>query len=217
MRKIALFLVVGILINVLVAWTLSVVVPVGRSQEHGYVASSGVFWNAFRYRSLGVCGLNSERFLTGRDIEDRRGKAPRILLEARAELLRPTADFEKPGYTREVRVQEGRGFPCISLWFERRCGVSGKDVPLIARQNRGGVTVPLGQFANMEERVIPLIPDVRGTAINTLCYAALFGIGFLLWRATRHAYRRKQGKCIKCGYLVRNSAICSECGYPVER
>lgn len=217
MRRVVLIIILGCLANVVVAWTLAVVDPIGRSQEHGYVESAGVLWSAFRYRAFGTCGLKSERIRTGSTSEERSGDDPSTLLDGRSELLHATRDFEVAGYLREVRVQEGRGFPCISLWFERRYAVSGKDVPLIARQNRGGLFVPLGRFANVDERVIPLIPDVRGTAINTLCYAAVFAIGFVLWRSIRHACRRKRGKCIKCGYVVRNSAICSECGHVVER
>ncbi len=63
-------------------------------------------------------------------------------------------------------------------------------------------------------RPLPLYPALPGFLINTLLYAAIsFGL-FAGFGATRHSIRRKRGHCIKCGYDLRGAdhEVCPECG-----
>ncbi len=62
---------------------------------------------------------------------------------------------------------------------------------------------------------IPLRPIWPGFAINTVCYAVIV---WLLWSspfAARRLVRRKRGHCIKCGYDLRGTSggggVCPEC------
>ena len=63
-------------------------------------------------------------------------------------------------------------------------------------------------------RPLPLYPALPGFLINTLFYAAIcFGL-FTGFGATRHSFRRKRGHCIKCGYDLGHAdhRACPECG-----
>ena len=63
--------------------------------------------------------------------------------------------------------------------------------------------------------VIPLRPIWPGFAINTVFYAAILRLLMFGVSTTRRVIRRKRGLCIKCGYDLRGdlSAGCSECGW----
>lgn len=67
-------------------------------------------------------------------------------------------------------------------------------------------------------RVLPLRPIWPGFAINTAFYAAILWLLTFGSFTARRIIRRKQGRCINCGYDLRGTAqmICSECGYEVR-
>ena len=67
---------------------------------------------------------------------------------------------------------------------------------------------------------LPLRPIWPGFAINTIFYAAIFVILWLLALGpftARRFIRRKRGHCIKCGYDLRHAEheVCPECGVEV--
>jgi len=74
------------------------------------------------------------------------------------------------------------GQPAPTIW---RCGVS------------------IGNWARL-----PLRPVWPGFAINTLLYAALLWLPFVV----RRWVRVRRGLCPKCAYPMGESAVCSECG-----
>ncbi len=64
----------------------------------------------------------------------------------------------------------------------------------------------------------PYRPIWPGFALNTLFYAALLWLLFLLApRQIRRHVRVRRGLCPACGYPVGESAVCSECGTPRRR
>ncbi len=61
---------------------------------------------------------------------------------------------------------------------------------------------------------VPYDPIVTGFAINTLFYGVIL---WLLWStpfATRRLIRKRRGRCLKCGYDLRHAEhdVCPECG-----
>ena len=75
---------------------------------------------------------------------------------------------------------------------------------------------------NHNQLLIPYRPIWPGFAINTVFYAVLL---WMLWRSpfvVRRIIRRKRGRCINCGYDLRGTSgvnsggggggVCSECG-----
>ena len=63
-------------------------------------------------------------------------------------------------------------------------------------------------------RPIPLSPLFPGFALNSLFYAALLWIGFMGLSKTRSLHRRRRGRCAQCGYDLRGGEHerCPECG-----
>ena len=55
---------------------------------------------------------------------------------------------------------------------------------------------------------MPLRPIWPGFAINTLFYAAILWLPFVL----RRIIRIRRGLCPACAYPMGESAVCSECG-----
>ncbi len=70
----------------------------------------------------------------------------------------------------------------------------------------------LGFFQRRGVEFLPIRPIWPGFAVNTLLYATVLWLlicgPFLL----RRFIRVKCGRCVKCGYLVGESAVCTECG-----
>ncbi len=114
---------------------------------------------------------------------------------------------------------DGRGWPAVCMWSEYEPVRNG-----IVTEVRGGVIVPLASRLHpylycSVPRVLPLRPIWPGFAINTVFYAALLWIVTLGPGTARRIIRRKQGRCINCGYDLShvNSDTCSECGTPIKR
>lgn len=75
-----------------------------------------------------------------------------------------------------------------------------------------GVTI----FDDTLPRVIPLAIYWSGAIFNTLVYAAVLLVPFVLVPWTRHHLRRRAGRCTACGYDLRGADhdVCPECGTP---
>jgi hypothetical protein len=67
-----------------------------------------------------------------------------------------------------------------------------------------------------EDRHLPIRPIWPGFAINTIFYAAILWVVFLVPRSVKRLRRRAKGCCIHCGYDLRgqpaDSKTCPECG-----
>ncbi len=62
---------------------------------------------------------------------------------------------------------------------------------------------------------VPLIPVWPGFAVNTIFYAALLWLLICSPFVLRRLVRVKRGLCLKCGYPIGDSAVCTECGKPL--
>ncbi len=69
-------------------------------------------------------------------------------------------------------------------------------------------------WPHREHRALPYAPIWPGFAINTIFYAAILWLPFGPFQLRRYV-RRKRGRCIKCGYDLRGHSggeVCPECG-----
>lgn len=64
---------------------------------------------------------------------------------------------------------------------------------------------------------IPLHPIFAGFAINTFFYATILWLFVRGPVVLRRVVRRRRGRCPACGYPVGVSAVCTECGQPLPR
>ncbi len=113
------------------------------------------------------------------------------------------------------------GWPFFSLdgsvWWTypiSRDGVYGRSV----LRAKASVPIPFGD--ENPSRQLPCRPIWAGFAINTIFYAAILWLLTLGPFTARRMIRRKRGRCIKCGYDLRGTSgvncggggVCSECG-----
>ena len=211
--KLVLFLLLGAVVNVAVAWGCALVVDLGSRRPEGagltvdpaHGSRSFLIWRgvgAFRI-------INDETDWA----EDRRGG--RSWVET-SSLPHWTALRAIPPLQDGVLWDDARGWPFLAL----RCRFGPSD------DIRNPYTVLGGLFVRdhpMTGRVIglptppfvlPYQPIWTGFAINTVFYAAILWLLTLGPFTARRMIRRKRGRCIKCGYDLRGAEheACPECG-----
>lgn len=60
--------------------------------------------------------------------------------------------------------------------------------------------------------VLPYRPMLLGLMVNTLAYAAVMVAPWAAWKAGVRTLRARSGRCIGCGYDVKDLPVCPECG-----
>ena len=118
-------------------------------------------------------------------------------------------------------IEEGRGWPMISLSygtsFANDSSLKQIRRPLVVDGIAMGVRPPRQVRYGPVPKALPLQPIWPGFAINTVFYAALFWLLFAAPFALRRRRRIRRGLCPKCAYPVGDSPVCTECGAAVTR
>ncbi len=212
LAKLVVFLVLGAVVNVAVAWILAVTVnSFEGTRVRGYRWSSDEQWDASTWRRGGALTVYSARiWVEGFRAAPGLGPDPNDFVPSWTGLHQPTARVQRREGV-EVREVDARGWPILTLSseIEHRAYLDslvtdGIKTTLLPWP-RGGARLP---------KVLPLRPIWRGFAINTFFYAAIV---WVLWSsplAARRVSRRKRGRCIQCGYDLRGAEheVCPECG-----
>jgi hypothetical protein len=234
--KLGVFLLLGTIINVAVAWGLAWYPASTKfGKIHAETACSDrklplqpadrdwpTHWIAKRHQRLGgsrsVVSPVSRPYRTTDDFES---LLPEVTgfsdqLAIRESKVMSTGDWSG------MFVCDARGWPVRSLtcywpWWQP----SAWPAPPI----RGGI--PIGNpteshawpFGVFELRALPYMPIWPGFAINTISYAAIF---WLLWIAPgkiRRFIRIRRHRCPACGYEIAEGVgpRCSECGVSLAR
>ena len=106
------------------------------------------------------------------------------------------------------------GWPCRSLEADFQ-GRAIYDLPLQIEW-RYSLTLPepltIIRREEARYRPLPYRPLWLGLAANTVFYAAVIWLLISGPFVLRRIIRVKRGRCVKCGYPVSESAVCSECG-----
>jgi hypothetical protein len=210
---ICLFLLLGVIVNIAVAWGSALFVPLDWSQNvRGMRYKQGMRWELQKWSGWAGVRLYSVQWGTHGIEWEGFGPDPREFIPHWANLDRPTSRVVRsPDLEIEVREAEARGLPLISMWSEMEWfdgpahEVRGGFETGLAPWQRGGARIP---------RVLPARIAMPGFAINTIFYAAIL---WLLWFGPgmiRRGSRRRRGWCVRCGYDLRGSGagMCSECG-----
>ena len=187
---IVLFLLLGVVVNVAVAWGLAVGVPLNMLFDDftGVDFTGEPNWWSFKSTGPGAMLIRSRVLKVGRQIPQQR-HVPGWSRVSSAPTLN---DIGAPQVT-----EQARGFPMLSLYYRRVGLVEYEDcfrIPLLSR------------------RPVPLRPIWPGFVINTLFCAAILWLLIPGPFALRRFIRRRRGLCPKCGYPMGESAVCSECG-----
>ncbi|MEE9128699.1 MAG: hypothetical protein V3T84_01680 [Phycisphaerales bacterium] len=214
LAKIVVFLLLGAIVNVAVAWGCYFGVRVANQPGDQVI----------RRVSLDVAEFWLIQQAVGRTrvVWDFYGAVPRQLGEVRG-----PADYTLLGSDRESR--DLAGYPLRSLWSIYSGPVATYSFPIDFRVPPLQETATFGPVTMATEPVrirdrttpiwkaVPLRPIWLGFAINTVFYALILSVPFAPF-TLRRLIRRKRGHCIKCGYDLRGdfSAGCPKCGWRRE-
>lgn len=211
--KVGVFLVLGAVINVTVAWTVSVrrgpdVIRYWWLGEGELVHTSGANGQLYvSHAPASTCVLFNRYIDPDRDDPAISNQSPGV----------PSWAFEAlmTAQTDQDRMLRGTGWPVPTMWSEyvwdaaRITQINGAIATNMEPWKFGSFPLP---------RVLPLRPIWPDFALDTAIYAA--GV-FTLFVAVRGRRRRRQrrrrhGLCEHCSYPVGASSVCTECGKPVK-
>ena len=231
LTKLVVFLLLGAIVNVAVAWGLTWKLDVYQESVLWHsVNVSGVVgespnheWNVTRYNCTGVTRVFSSYFSPASDAgyDDDPGD---LLPSWNQDFF---SGVGREDLTNLVRMQDGRGLPMLSLWGQAAADEKVSSLPdceleyaILTNPND-----PLtGSYGNlralsilMQIQFLPLHPIWPGFAINTIFYAVILWMLTLGPFTARRMIRRRRGQCIKCSYNLRGHSgggreVCPECG-----
>jgi len=235
--KLALFLILGAIVNVVVAWALAIR-PDSRPphSDSTLVGFDSYKWNEpyrpNQFRTRVWYRIGAIRFTQEvRTIRtSRRAVQPieeteyRKLVPDWSEFAsgEPMARYPKAFDARKTNpilyVEFASGWPSYALRYYG-------PVLLFQTGSSGGpdysdvngclqIEIPKSMIRKRYLNKLPFYPLWSGFLTNTIVYTA---IAWTLWSSPfviRHVIRRKRGRCIKCGYDLRNveHEKCPECG-----
>ena len=213
LRTIAIFLLLGAVVNVAVAWGAALVDPfVVKPEVRGALGTETVWvWTRVGVKHIFFRSMGSGSSVRGEP------DFPTDIMPSWLVFEGPTPEHKARKQMREIRTIDGRGWPAISMWCEHERWYWGpgpeETIPL-----QGGIETGLPDWERFRlsslqlKRVLPLRPTWPGFAINTLFYA------MVLWSlirgpfALRRFLRLRRGLCPKCAYPMGESSVCTECG-----
>lgn len=211
--SIVLFLLLGGMINVAIAWGLARSVHIRRGDRPNLVAkgysslsSAGAYWRIEIRKEFGSTVIIGSVSLRASRISNI-ASVPSELLPAWSAFRKPP---EKPN-PKWVVFEDARGWPMRALSCQQRrfSGPSGYVV-------LDGLDLGRRPSFRAPPRIaLPLRPLWAGFTVNTVFYAALLWLPVGGRLALRRFFRRKRGLCINCGYDVRGDFVqgCPECGW----
>lgn len=201
LRTIAVFLVLGAIANVVVAWTL-------------YLTSG--------YGSFSRRPISNAAWLLENGIEPATPSEHDRLSEEHE----PSFGTDRYSYTMTLWLN---GAPVIGdvigeylrIGWPIRCFDGGYiyDESIQKLRYRGAIELPywFNNTIGVRDHYVPVRPIVVGLAFNTVAYAAALWLLFIGPLKLRARSRERRGLCVKCGYSRGSSSVCTECGAALAR
>ena len=229
--RMLVFLLLGAVVNVAVAWGLAYWLPIpAQGWKVQTIADSNLpgdrEWTVVFNDRIGAARVaaNAYEKSSGEDVSIIPSWSvlnelmERVAAEARAGAA--AAPKSVPTDFPVFVQDEARGRPMLSLHWQRDFGLTTAaptQRPILNGIELPSRTISIDAIPHSDARALPLRPIWPGFAIiNTIFYAALL---WLLWAAPgaiRRMRRKQRGLCITCGYDQRgapaDSANCPECG-----
>ena len=217
--KLVVFLLLGAIVNVVVAWGCALWVDRGQVKLVEGRTMQGYIWVVRRGSARGSEFVLSVRSYSDIDVPlPGEGNWPPDLIPSWStiSLEIDPAGPKIGGF--QTQLQQARGWPMLSMrctFLRARSGVGVRSRSEVV----GGLEMPpriwtSDPFSKKEARALPYIPIPLGFVVNTLLYAAFIGLPIAGRSAGRRVIRRKRGHCVKCGYDLRGAEheVCPECG-----
>lgn len=219
-RSIIICLLIGALINVLVAWGIALAVnPLTGDHGGGLRPTDGYQWDVSTTTGFGTLQLSSRRHDTRTGYTN---TAPGDSIPHWSDYDEPLPGYRPgPGWD-EYRTCQARGWPMLSLRTHTEA-LRSPDGPLREQVFAWSLRFPWGKWKlypfNDTKRkplkhdiYLPLRPIWSGFVFNTLIYAAPVWIVMFGFAMMRRRRRNRHGACPDCGYPRGASDICTECG-----
>jgi hypothetical protein len=201
-----LFLLLGVIANVAVAWTLALwhspnLMYLPGTKMTGTPSKSPV-WESRQFNVRYAVSMHSEV----------------------GWFTYPPIDWQPPSWSIASEPPPDEAVKQVASVQEQACGWPMLSVLSRRSWDRDGEHVlfgfPIGERYRRCHRILPVLPIWTGFAINTVFYGAILWLLFAAARtpgAVRRWQRVRRGLCPVCAYPVGpgKSANCSECGKPV--
>ncbi len=222
---IAVFLLVGVVVNVAVAWACAAFVDPSRDSD-ATVASRATghrTWELVKFQRLGVtCFWSTHGWQAAPTDWPGYGPSPETLLPSWSDLAEPTGDFllavesnDDKLILVEKRNVHCYGWPLRSAWCDWYEG--GTRASITWTGGGGHIETHLNPWRGFIPRPLPLRPIWAGFLLNTMLYAGLMWLLIPGPFALRRFLRVRRGLCPKCAYPMGESSVCTECGKPLAQ
>ena len=234
--KLLLFLLLGAIINIAVAWGCAGCLDPSREFSNpsstGYSSRYGPCWRYNEWHQPGGARLIAEEqtgyWNAGAQTPPYVSSESEAFVPDWSVLSSIPAEEPYPNTGRDW-IDDVHGWPCYALrstfgpfhGFVNRIDVA-DGIPLAGYTRPFIVWWSSHQMGGMhsrslpEPRSLPLRPLWPGFAINTIFYAAIVWILVAVAEGVCRRQRIKRGLCPACAYPVGASDICTECGKPVK-
>lgn len=229
LRAAAVFLALGLGLNVVVAWACAIWMPspthsVRLAEEAPKLTGAPAAWGSPVFAEVaaraGLVAAEESWLLVILE-----GQPDLLTLDAAAE-LRWSEDVPISAMSETIAITTGRrdvGLPFRSMRWRFVEFPSGIDPPPgyrppVSRLGRGlvGFDSLVGQaILAQRDRRLPVVPIWMGFVGNSVVYGAALGAVLVGVPALRRSARRARGRCEHCSYPVGGSPVCTECGRPV--
>ena len=226
LTKLVVFLLLGAVVNVGVAWACAVSMVSGMSDAQERVGGSMDgpdyrLWIIYEHRAPGrVRILSYWQGLAegGGTLSPWPDDPAEPLVPGWAPFLSPS--YEPPVHAFHHYVAQTFGWPCLSMWgavkISRQYQWRPGSKPTVSTVFALELDPDKADDPNdhWDLRLLPLHPHWPGFVVNTIFFAAILWLLTLGPFTARRFIRRKRGLCIKCGYDLRGAEheVCPECG-----
>lgn len=232
--RIVLFVFLGAVVNVAVAWGFAIGLPLytlsGPTERNSSTGDQVPYWIVEQLQRTGA--MRYVWLYMVYDFDDAPGTYLDIFPKIEPVDLYNRPNWSQVDYSNPAQeyhehwvyfIEDARGWPLLSMSSFTAMGVDPLGEKLLF-ETSGGFSVPDSLrsqplYEDIEEEwfnrpIIPLSPIWPGFAINTIIYAVIVWILWSSMFATRNFMRNKRGLCIKCGYDLRGTEheVCPECG-----
>ncbi len=205
---IAVFLLLGAVVNVAVAWGLAARVDVAAAPPVRGLSSSEPPRIHFTLRSR----LGASRFTYSfhdKWVATVRGER----LVPRPEVIPSWMGSNISNTSGVSRIEDARGWPALAMhctvWKECEGRAVWGGIRLAMNRNR--------RTSSLGFRSLPLRPIWPGFALNTVFYAAVLWLLIPGPFVLRRFVRVRRGLCPACAYPIGESSVCTECGNSLPR
>ena len=211
LRVILLFLLLGAIINVGVAWGIALTISVSFASFDSAIeaeASANERWDLERMVAFGTQNYTSFRSKIhideGKVFTLRKIHSGPMFTKIKPEWgsMHETTDYYKSlpgppggGPVIETRDYEARGWPLLSLWCVLSINVDDGTGDTKWFSPQGLIATPILRDDYWGAHVLPLYPIWTGFLVNTMFYGAFFWMMFPGRRAVHQTIRRKRGRC----------------------